>query len=99
MTEAELRPTRLGWSVLCFVLFAILALLVRLEWSPLLELDADLGELAGVVHAGRTTASTSSGAGLSIATSTLPEAIADRDRRRVRSRRRATGARRSGRSA
>ena len=28
MTEAELRPTRLGWSVLCFALFTVLALLV-----------------------------------------------------------------------
>ena len=43
MTEAELRPTRLGWSALCFALFAVLALLVALEWSPLLDLDADLG--------------------------------------------------------
>jgi YegS/Rv2252/BmrU family lipid kinase len=43
VTEAELRPTRLGWSVLCFVLFALIAVLVKTSWSPLLELDADVG--------------------------------------------------------
>ncbi len=43
MTEAELRPTRLGWSALCFALFAVLALLVRARWSPLLDLDTALG--------------------------------------------------------
>ena len=43
MTEAELRPTRLGWSALCFVLFAVLAILVVTEWAPLMELDEDLG--------------------------------------------------------
>ena len=44
MTEAELRPTRLGWSALCFLLFAVLAILVVTEWAPLQELDKDLGE-------------------------------------------------------
>ena len=29
MTEADRRPARLGWSVLCFALFAVLAVLVR----------------------------------------------------------------------
>ncbi len=43
MTEAELRPTRLGWSALCFVLFAVLTILVVTEWAPLMELDEDLG--------------------------------------------------------
>jgi YegS/Rv2252/BmrU family lipid kinase len=43
VTEAELRPTRLGWSALCFVLFAVLTILVVTEWAPLLELDEDLG--------------------------------------------------------
>ena len=43
MTEAELRPARLGWSALCFVLFAVLALLVSTEWRPLIELDSELG--------------------------------------------------------
>ena len=44
MTEAELRPTRLRWSALCFVLFAVLAILVKTSWGPLQELDTDLGE-------------------------------------------------------
>ena len=43
MTEAELRPIRLRWSALCFVLFALLALLVRISWEPLLALDAKVG--------------------------------------------------------
>jgi YegS/Rv2252/BmrU family lipid kinase len=43
VTEAELRPSRLGWSALCFVLFAVFAGLVKADWSPLLELDSDLG--------------------------------------------------------
>ena len=43
MTEAELRPTRLGWSALCFLLFAVLAILVVTEWAPLQELDENLG--------------------------------------------------------
>ncbi len=75
MTEAELRPRRLGWSVLCFVLFGVLAVLVKTEWTPLLELDAELGTWPetftraheGVYHFWRY---------LGIATSTLPEAVA-----------------------
>jgi YegS/Rv2252/BmrU family lipid kinase len=43
VTEAELRPTRLGWSALCFVLFAVLALLVKTAWPPLMDLDVRLG--------------------------------------------------------
>jgi len=43
VTEAELRPVRLRWSALCFVLFALLALLVRISWEPLLTLDANVG--------------------------------------------------------
>ena len=43
MTEAELRPTRLGWSALCFVLFAVLTILVVTQWAPLYELDQKLG--------------------------------------------------------
>ena len=43
MTEAELRPTRLGWSVLCFVLFAVLALLVATGWAPVQDLDSEVG--------------------------------------------------------
>ena len=43
MTEAELRPTRLGWSALCFILFAVLTILVVTEWAPLNELDQYLG--------------------------------------------------------
>lgn len=43
MTEAELRPARLGWSALCFVLFAVLTTLVRTTWAPLLELDQRVG--------------------------------------------------------
>jgi YegS/Rv2252/BmrU family lipid kinase len=41
--EAELRPRRLGWSALCLALFAVLAVLVKTGWSPLQELDTDLG--------------------------------------------------------
>ncbi len=43
MTEADKRPSRLGWSALCFALFAVLALLVSTEWAPLQDLDTDLG--------------------------------------------------------
>jgi YegS/Rv2252/BmrU family lipid kinase len=43
VTEAELRPSRLGGSALCFVLFAIVAVLVKASWSPLFELDTDIG--------------------------------------------------------
>jgi YegS/Rv2252/BmrU family lipid kinase len=43
VTEAELRPTRLRWSALCFALFAVLAVLVRSEWPSLLDADTDLG--------------------------------------------------------
>ncbi len=75
MTEAELRTSRLGWSVLCFVLFAILAILVSTGWTLLLDFDKDLGAwpesftrehdgLYQFLHA------------VSIVTSTLPEAVA-----------------------
>ncbi len=74
MTEADLRPTRLGWSALCFVLFGILAVLVSTEWSVLLDFDKDL--------AGGPESFTSEHHGafefwhaVSIATSTLPEAV------------------------
>jgi YegS/Rv2252/BmrU family lipid kinase len=43
VTEAHLRPARLGWSALCFALFAVLAVLVKTAWSPLLDLDAHVG--------------------------------------------------------
>ena len=43
MTEAALRPARLQRSLLCFVLFAILALLVTTHWAPLQRLDTRLG--------------------------------------------------------
>jgi YegS/Rv2252/BmrU family lipid kinase len=43
VTEADLRPARLGWSALCFLLFAVLALLVKTAWAPLLSLDSHLG--------------------------------------------------------
>jgi YegS/Rv2252/BmrU family lipid kinase len=35
VTEADRRPARLGWSVLCFALFAVLAVLVRTQPGPL----------------------------------------------------------------
>jgi YegS/Rv2252/BmrU family lipid kinase len=35
VTEADRRPARLGWSVLCFALFAVLAVLVRTHPGPL----------------------------------------------------------------
>jgi YegS/Rv2252/BmrU family lipid kinase len=75
VTEAELRPTRLGWSALCFALFALLALLVTTAWTSLLDLDSNLG--------GGPESFTSNHHGafefwraISIATSTIPEAIA-----------------------
>ena len=43
MTEAELRPARLRWSALCFVLFSLLAILVKAAWGPVQQLDTDLG--------------------------------------------------------
>ena len=75
MTEAELRPTRLGWSALCFVLFAVVTILVVTGWAPLMELDEDLGswpqsftqEHHGVYLFWYY---------LAVATATLPEAIA-----------------------
>ena len=35
VTEADRRPARLGWSVLCLALFAVLAVLVRAVTGPL----------------------------------------------------------------
>ncbi len=75
MTEADLRPTRLGWSALCFVLFGLLAVLVSAEWATLFHLDTDLGKSPeaftrthdGVLAFWRA---------VSIATSTVPEAVA-----------------------
>lgn len=43
MTEEELRPTRLGWSALCLLLFAVLALLVKTNWPPVQTLDTSVG--------------------------------------------------------
>ena len=43
MTEADKRPSRLGWSALCFALFAVLAVLVGTEWAPLQALDTHVG--------------------------------------------------------
>ncbi len=43
VTERELRPSRAGWGVLCLVLFTLLAILVRMDWAPLLDLDAEVG--------------------------------------------------------
>ncbi|WP_036225944.1 diacylglycerol kinase family protein [Marmoricola sp. URHB0036] len=74
MTEADKRPTRLGWSALCFALFALLAILVVRDWSALLDLDSDLGRGPesftshhhGLFEVWRA---------ISVATSTLPEAV------------------------
>lgn len=73
MTEAEQRPSRLGWSAVCFALFGILAVLVRTGWTWLLDLDTDLGgwpqsftvDHPGIYEFGRA---------ISFATSTVPEA-------------------------
>ena len=43
MTEADLRPTRLRWSALCFTLFLVLAVLVKAGWTPLQDLDTEVG--------------------------------------------------------
>ena len=43
MTEADLRPTRLRWSALCFTLFLVLAVLVKTGWTPLQDLDTEVG--------------------------------------------------------
>ncbi len=44
MTDAELRPARLRWGALCLAAFAVLTVLVWIEWAPLLELDQAVGE-------------------------------------------------------
>jgi len=75
VTDADLRPARWRWSGLCFGLFAVLAVLVNATWSPLFNLDSDVGSWPeqftfdhhGVyvfLHV------------VSVAFSTLPEAIA-----------------------
>ncbi|MET0997586.1 MAG: phosphatase PAP2 family protein, partial [Marmoricola sp.] len=89
MTEAELRPTRLRWSALCFVLFAILALLVRASWDPLLTLDADVGrwpeEFTSTHHAAydfwRLLGLVTSTLGMTIATIVAALALAPKHRR------------------
>ncbi len=43
---ATLRTTRLGWSLLCFVLFGLVAALVETSWGPLEDLDQQLGAWA-----------------------------------------------------
>ncbi|MEO7352178.1 MAG: diacylglycerol kinase family protein [Marmoricola sp.] len=43
MAEAELRPSRLSWGALCFVLFAVLTVLVKSAWQPLQDLDTSWG--------------------------------------------------------
>ena len=75
MTEAELRPARLWWSALCFALFAVLAILVKTSWTPLLDLDSDLGtwpESFTRAHDG----AYQFWHYLALATTTLPEAVA-----------------------
>jgi YegS/Rv2252/BmrU family lipid kinase len=42
VTEAELRPRRLGWSALCFLLFGVLTVLVKADWGPLAAIDEEL---------------------------------------------------------
>lgn len=75
MTEADLRSTRLGWSALCLTLFALLAVLVKTAWSPLLGLDRQ----AGVWPESFTRAHVGLYAFwryLAVATNTLPQAVA-----------------------
>ena len=89
MTEAALRPTRLRWSALCFVLLAILALLVRTSWEPLLTLDADVGrwpeEFTGThqaaYHFWRVLALLTSTLAMTIATIVAALALAPKHRR------------------
>ena len=89
MTEAELRPARLRWSALCFVLFALLALLVRISWEPLLTLDANVGrwpeEFTSTHHAAyqfwRVLALLTSTLGMTIATVVAALALAPKHRR------------------
>ncbi len=75
MTEANLRPSRLAWSALCFVLFALIAVLVKNAWAPLIDLDTTIGT--------GPEAFTRANHGvylfwhyLALATTTLPEAVA-----------------------
>lgn len=75
VTEADLRPTRLGWSALCFVLFALLAILVRTAWSPLVDLDTHLGSWPESFTRAHHDAYLFWHY-LALATTTLPEAIA-----------------------
>jgi YegS/Rv2252/BmrU family lipid kinase len=74
VTQAEQRPARLGWSALCLALFALLALLVTAGWSPLPDLDTDLGsgpESFTAQHHGVFVFWHA----ISVATSTIPEAV------------------------
>ena len=41
--HAQLRTSRILYAVGCFAAFAVLAVLVSIPWSPLPELDTDLG--------------------------------------------------------
>jgi YegS/Rv2252/BmrU family lipid kinase len=75
VTEADLRPSRLGWSALCFALFAVLAVLVVLDWSPLYDLDTHLGRWPESFTREHDWAYEFWHA-ISVATSTVPEAIA-----------------------
>ncbi len=43
MTDAELRPARLGWSAVCLALFGVLAILVKASWGPLVSFDTEVG--------------------------------------------------------
>ena len=43
MSDAELRPRRIGVGLACVVLFLVLAALVKTSWGPLLDLDAWFG--------------------------------------------------------
>ncbi|MET0998129.1 MAG: diacylglycerol kinase family protein [Marmoricola sp.] len=75
MTDAALRPRRLAWSALCFVLFAVLAVLVKTEWTPLLDLDAELATWPEAFTRAHE-AVYRFWRYLGFATSTLPEAVA-----------------------
>ncbi len=75
VTEADLRPTRLGWSTLCFVLFALLAILVKTTWTPLTDLDTRLGSWPESFTRAHRDAYLF-WRYLGLATTTLPEAVA-----------------------
>jgi YegS/Rv2252/BmrU family lipid kinase len=75
VTEAELRPRRIGWAVALLALFAVLAVMVKNAWDPLLDVDRAVGTWPESFTRGNHAAYVFWHA-IALATTTLPEAIA-----------------------